>query len=241
MSHASPLAACLTGKASAAIRAFYARLPAMAPRERGEMLVGMGYNFEFYDALFALMAANIQLALDDSDYSRRHASMQELLRPFASEFGLEAGRPLAATHRALYADFYRSVAGRPFPERYPRDADNPWIAVSRRWARAMSGALARPGDAPGERAKFSAGYLWAVEHLSIAEMAAMRSAWALAGVRAAYLDSHCEIEGDHASWASRAADALAGASDPAVRLAVAAHEADLAGFYEEQLAVLAAR
>lgn len=236
----APLARCLTGRAVESLRAFYAELPSLPPAARGDMLVGMGYNFEFYDGLFALMAANVQLALDDSDYSRRYAAMQELLRPFASEFGLEAGRPLAKTHRELYAEFHRVVTGRSFPERYPADADNPWIAASRRWSRRMADALACPGAGASERARFSLGYHWAVEQLSIAEMSAMRDAWGKLGVKAAYLDSHCAVEADHASWAAKAAEAFADADDEVVRRAAAAHEADLAGFYEEQRAILAA-
>jgi hypothetical protein len=33
---------------------------------------GMGYNFEHHDALFATMIANLQMALDDCDYTARH-------------------------------------------------------------------------------------------------------------------------------------------------------------------------
>jgi hypothetical protein len=42
---------------------------------------GMGYNFEHYDALFATMIANLQMALDDCDYTARHRAVQFALLP----------------------------------------------------------------------------------------------------------------------------------------------------------------
>lgn len=227
----------LDGRGERAVQAFYAALPGLPAAGRPALLAGMGYNFECYDALFALMAANVQLSMDGGDYTPRHRAMQNLLLPFASEFGVEPGRPLARAHRELYADFYRRVAGAPLPERYGGD-ENPWLAVSRRWARRMSAALACPGMAPLDRAKFNLGYHWAVERLSIDEFAAMRAGWAACGVSAPYLDAHCAVEEEHGAAARAAVLAMAPADDPLVARAAAAHEDHLAGYYAELLALL---
>lgn len=224
-----------SGEADASIREFYALLPRVERASWPEMLLGLGYNFEAYDSLFALMCANVQTSLESTEYTRRHRCLQALLQPFASEYGLEAGRPLGRTHRALYAEFYQRACGRAWPERYPEDAGRPWLALARRWARAMESRLSVARD----RALYSAAYHWAVESLSIPEFESMRAAWNGLGVFAPYLDAHCAVEPEHADWATQAVLALAELSHPVVREAVAAHERDIAGFYREA-ALLAA-
>jgi hypothetical protein len=223
----------LTGCAVTSIHAFYHRALRRAPRAAWPaMMHGMGYNFEFYDALFALALANVQLSMVEGDYTPRQAAMQAALLPFCSEYGVELGRDLQRTHRSLYAAFYETATGLPMPERYPTGGDNPWLDVSRRWAERMRSRMATPGTAI-DRARYSLGYFWAIERLSIDELETMRLAWNGLGVNAAYLDAHCAVEGDHDAYATRALLAFACADEPIVREAVAAHEADLAGYYEE--------
>src|SRR5271155_3667965 len=123
----------LTGSAVLSIHAFYRALP-RAPRSAWPGLMhGMGYNFEFYDALFALALANVQLSMVEGDYTPRQAAMQAALLPFCSEYGLELRQDLQRTHRSLYTAFYETATGSSMPERYPAGADNPWLEVSRRW------------------------------------------------------------------------------------------------------------
>lgn len=228
----------LSGEAVEAIDAFYRNLPRIPRARWPEMIHGLGYNFEFYDALFAVMIANLQLSFEVGDYTARYRAMQHAILPFCSEFGLDLGRPLARTHRELYAEFYRAATGQEHPERYPAaDAGNPWLAASRRWAERMSRRVACPGEDALFRARFNVGYCWAVEHLSVAEFSAMRAAWNEAGVRAPYLDAHCEVEEAHDSYSSQALLAFAGVSDPAIISAVRTHEADLAGFYRDLRAI----
>ena len=222
----------LTGSASQAIENFYGAL-GRAPRATWPAIMhGMGYNFEFYDALFALALANVQLSMVEGEYTPRQAAMQAALLPFCSEYGVELGQELQRTHRSLYADFYETATGSPMPERYPPGADNPWLEVSRRWAERMRSRLAATGSAM-DRARYSLGYFWAIERLSIDELETMRTAWNGLGVNAAYLDAHCAVEGDHDAYATRALLAFASADEPAVCQAIRAHEADLAGYYDE--------
>lgn len=223
----------LGGEAGRAIRAFYEALPGVPRGDWAALMHGMGYNFEHYDALFATMIANLQMALDDCDYTARHHAVQLALLPFCSEYGIELKQDLQHNHRHLYADFYRAATGQALPERYPRDDRNPWLAASRRWAARMRDAIACPSAAETERARFNLGYYWAVEHLSIAELATMREAWNGLGVQAAYLDAHCAVEDDHNAYAARAVLAFTTADDPVVVRAIRAHEADLAGYYDE--------
>jgi hypothetical protein len=164
--------------------------------------------------------------------------MQAALLPFCSEFGIELGKELQRSHRRLYAELFESATGVRMPERYPRGDDNPWLATSRRWATRMRGRLDAPAGTV-ERARYSLGYLWAVERLSIHEFEMMREAWSGVGVKAAYLDAHCEVEGDHDTYATRALLAFATPGDAIVREAIRAHEADLGGYYEELGALLA--
>jgi hypothetical protein len=231
------LAQHLSGEAHRALRGFYAVLPSVPRDEWPALMHGMGYNFEHYDALFAVMIANLQMALDDCDYTARHRAVQLALLPFCSEYGIELNRDLQHNHRHLYAEFYRIATGQPLPERYPREDDNSWLAVSRRWAARMRDTIACRGAADAERARFNVGYCWAVEHLSIAEFALMRDAWNGLGVRAPYLDAHCAVEDDHNAYASRAVLAFTTADAPAVVEAIRAHEADLAGYYDELTAM----
>lgn len=220
------------------MRRFYDELP-LLPRQRWpEFLQGVGFNFEHYDALFALMAANVQLSVDALDYSARYRAMQALLQPFCSEFGIEAGRPLSRTHRELYAGFYEAATGAPLPERYARGDANAWLVASRRWAARMSRRLDRAAVSRRDLARYSVGYHWAVEHLSVCEFDLMRVAWAKLGVRADYLDAHCAVEDEHADWATRAVLALAAPGDPVIVRAVRDHEDDLRGFYEDITLIL---
>jgi len=215
---------------------YYQTLPSIARREWPALLTGMGYNFEFYDGMFALMAANVQLSMDGTDYRARFRAMQALLRPFCSEFGIEPERGLMKSHRELFGEFYRSATGEAMPERYPRSPLNPWLKISRRWARVMRRRLDCAGADGLDRAAFNIGYHWAVEHLSIEEFRLMRQAWESLGIRAAYLDAHCEVEEEHARCAVAAVTAaqhLGGGVGAAIRRAAEAHESDLAGYYAE--------
>ena len=221
-----------SGSAVESMRAFYRALPGQPRASWPRMMHGMGYNFEFYDALFALVLANVQLSFDEGDYTPRHEAMQAALLPFCSEFGIELGRELRRSHRRLYAQFFEAATGSVMPERYPRGDDNQWLAASRRWAERMRSRLATPGGSV-DCARYSLGYLWAVEHLSVHEFELMRGAWHAVGVEAPYLDAHCEVEGDHDTYATRALLAFGAPEDPLVREAIRAHEADLGGYYAE--------
>jgi hypothetical protein len=223
----------LRGDATRAIRTFYEVFPSVPRAEWPALMHGMGYNFEHYDALFAAMIANLQMALDDCDYTARHRAVQFALLPFCSEYGIELKRDLQHDHRELYAEFYRVATGHVLPERYPREDGNRWLAASRRWAARMRDAIACRGAGEAERARFNVAYCWAVEHLSITEFSLMRSAWNERGVHAGYLDAHCAVEDDHNAYAARAVLAFTTPTDPVVVQAIRAHEADLAGYYDE--------
>ena len=232
MAAAAAFEAHFTGEAVRAMRSFYAALPTVPRASWPEMMHGMGYNFEFYDALFALVLANVQLSLGDGDYTPRHEAMQAALLPFCSEFGIELGRGLQRSHRSLYAELFEVATGAVMPERYPSSGGNPWLESSRRWADCMRARLDGPGDSFA-RARYALGYLWAVEHLSVHEFSLMRGAWHALGVRAAYLDAHCAVEEDHDACATRAVLAFATPDDPLLASAVRAHEEDLGGYYRE--------
>jgi hypothetical protein len=223
----------LSGEAGRAIRDFYGVFPSVPRKEWPALMHGMGYNFEHYDALFAAMIANVQMALDDCDYTARHRAVQFALLPFCSEYGIELKQDLQHNHRYLYADFYRIATGQDLPERYPREDHNLWLAVSRRWASRMRDAIACRDATDAERARFNLGYCWAVEHLSIGEFSMMRDAWNGLGVQATYLDTHCAVEDDHNAYAARAVLAFTTAEDRMVARAIRTHEADLAGYYDE--------
>jgi hypothetical protein len=230
----------LFGTAVCAMTRFYAELPRVPRAAWPTLLHGMGYNFEFYDALFVLLVANVQLCLDEGDYTSRYRAMQHALLPFCSEFGIELGRELQHTHRQLYAEFYEIATGGKQPERYGSHAGNPWLATSRKWAGEMRRAAAAERGGALERARYSLGYFWAVERLSVDEFALMRDAWNAAGVRAPYLDTHCSVEDDHEAQSTRAVLAFGAADDPVVAEAIRAHEQHLAGYYEELTGLVAA-
>ncbi|HEY1691889.1 MAG TPA: hypothetical protein VGG39_06990 [Polyangiaceae bacterium] len=221
-----------TGSAVAAMKAFYTSMPGEPHAGWPRMMHGMGYNFEFYDALFALVLANVQLSFDEGDYTPRQEAMQAGLLPFCSEFGIELHRDLQRTHRALYAEFYRMATGTVMPERYPPGDANPWLATSRAWAMRMRERLAT-GSGALQRARHSLAYLWAVERLSVHEFELMRAAWHGLGVRAPYLEAHCAVEGDHDAYATRALLSFVAPDDSLVEAGVRAHEEDLAGYYRE--------
>lgn len=230
----------LSGGAANSMRAFYDRLASLAAARRPALLIGMGFNFEFYDALFPLMLANIQLSMDQGDYTARYRALQALLLPYCSEFGIEAGGALRKTHRQLYAEFFAQATGAPYPERYPAADTNPWLLVSLVWTRRMSEAVACPGASSLDRAKFNAGYFWAVEHLSVEEFRLLGEAWGRLGVRSDYLTAHDAVEADHDRWAAEGALLFSPAVDSAFLAGIKAHESHLEGYYRELLPVLEA-
>jgi hypothetical protein len=221
-----------TGDALRTMRSFYGALPTVPRASWPAMMHGMGYNFEFYDAIFAVVLAEVQLSLGEGDYTPRHQAMQAALLPFCSEFGIELRSDLQRSHRALYAEFFQVATGGVLPERYPRGDDNPWLASSRRWTARMRARLAGPGDSV-ERARYALGYLWAVEHLSVHEFDLMRDAWHGLGIHASYLEAHCAVEEDHDACATRAVLAFTTPDDPLLAAAMRAHEEDLGGYYRE--------
>lgn len=225
------------GSAVAAMSAFYVGLPAQPRSTWPRLMHGMGYNFEFYDALFPLVLANVQLSFDGGDYTPRYQAMQAALVPFCSEFGIELRQDLQRSHRSLYAEFFRVATGVDMPERYPPGDGNPWLTTSRRWAGRMRARLAAPIEAI-DLARYSLGYLWAVERLSVDEFDLMRSAWHGLGVKAAYLDAHCAVEEDHDAFATRALLAFVSPDEAIVRRAVRDHEEDLAGYYRDLAGLL---
>lgn len=226
-----PLESAIAGTAWSVMAQFYKLLPRIPRQEHPALLLGMGYNFEFYDGMFALIAGYVQMSMDEGDYTPRYRAMQALLQPFCSEYGIEPSRPIMKSHRQLYAEFYRSVAGEPLPERYPQDKANPWLNVSRQWTERMAQTLACPQGSSLDRAKFNLGYHWAVEYLSIEEFRLMRQAWGKLGIKASYLDAHCKVEEEHARRASEAVLALASPDDATIARAIKTHENDLTGYY----------
>jgi hypothetical protein len=227
------LTATLSGVSLTAIRSFCERLPDLPKPSYANALLGMGYQYESFDLLFAVIAANIQETHDESDYKARYQTMQNLLRPFASEYGIEPDRPLLNPHRKLFADFYRIATGKAWPSHYPANDDNPWLECGRRWANAMLSNLRRSDLGTFDRAKYNLGYHWAVEHLSVAEFGNLKVAWHAVDVDAAYLNAHCEVEEEHAGCAAAAIVSFASTNDPLVVRGVRDHEDDLANFYNE--------
>jgi hypothetical protein len=228
----------ISGDAERAMVAFYDCLPRVAREQWPQMLIGLGYNFEFYDGMFAVMIGHIQLCMDGSDYSRRASAVQNCLRPFCSEYGIEIGQPIAQTHRELYADFYSRVIGSAMPERYPQGDDNPWLGTARRWCAQMASSLAAPSLTSEERARFNMGYFWTVEHLSVPEFTLMRSAWRGMGFEAPYLDVHFSVEDDHDACSTNALFAFTEPDHPSVRAAIERHESEIAGFYRDLRALV---
>ena len=84
--------------------------------------------------------------------------------PYASEFGIEPGRPLGGTHRELYATLFSAVnGGRRWPSRYPAaDGAEPWLACGRHGADVMIERLRREDLDAMERARHNLGYHWAM-------------------------------------------------------------------------------
>jgi len=232
------LESSLRGEARREIERFYSVLPSVPMEVRRELLIGLGHDFESYDVLFAYIAAYVQDSMEETSYSRRYKWMQSLLRPYCSEFGIEAGRPLMRTHRELFAEFYRLAVGEGHPESYPSTGGGRFIAISRCWVGKMRASLACEGKSREERAHFALGYNWAVERLSIDEFDIMRGAWKELGVECAFLEAHCEVEEGHALWAREALRELDERSMRAVLVAVRRHESELAGFYRESRVVL---
>ncbi|MFO0757918.1 MAG: iron-containing redox enzyme family protein [Byssovorax sp.] len=237
MTETTQFEATFTGEATAAMERFYTALPSVPRAAWPAMMHGMGYNFEYYDALFALVLATVQLSLGEGDYTPRHMAMQAALLPFCSEFGIELGQPMQRSHRALYAELYQRANGEALPERYPRTDDNPWFAASRRWTAKMRARLEGGGDSV-ERARYALGYLWAIEHLSVQEFDRMREAWGKMGVSAPYLEAHCAVEEEHDAYATRAMLAFCKPDDPLLLAAMRAHEEDLGGYYRELCGLL---
>ncbi|UKO97707.1 hypothetical protein [Nostoc sp. UHCC 0870] len=198
----------------------------------GDLLIGIGYNFEHYDLMFSKMAFNLQNTFGDTAYSIRYKTMQYLLQPFCSEYGIEANRPLYQTHRELYANFYRELVGQDIPEMYPEESSNPWLQCSIRWAKIMYDALDAEGYSPNEKAIYNVAYHWAVEYLSITEFDLMRQGWQKLNISARYLDAHCAVEDEHGDYAEKAVFEISEPDNPIVVRAIQDHEEHLGGYYK---------
>lgn len=223
----------LSGTSEKAIGDFCAKLPSLPKSQYPDALLGMGHLYEAFDLMFAVIAANIQATHDESPYVARYVTMQNVLQPFASEYGIEPDRKLQKTHRELYADFYTSATGEPWPAKYPSESVTPWLACGRRWTRAMLDRLQGTGLSSVERARYNLGYHWAVEALSVNEFNQLIQVWRTLGFDAPYMSAHCEVEEDHASCAIGAVVSFSSTEDPLVVKGACDHEDDLAGFYQE--------
>lgn len=227
------LDSCLTGRARESIGRFCQSLPMLPKEKYPEALVGMGYQYESFDHMFALIACNIQATVDQSDYFSRYQAMQSVLRPFASEYAIEPERKLGKPHRHLYAEFYKQATGETFPSNYPPPASNPWIACGRRWGNAQITRLECKNLSSMDRAKYNLGYHWAVEYLSVNEFDQLQEAWGKLGIVTPYMQAHCDVEEEHAGCAISAVIYFCSIDDPLVRQGVLDHENDLAEFYAE--------
>lgn len=227
------LIASLTGTAEAAIKEFCMVVRELPERAYTEAMVGMGYQYESFDMMFALIAYNVQATHDESDYRDRYMTMQNVLQPFCSEYGIESGRPLGHPHRKLYRDFYESVTGKKWPSIYPPSSNDPWIGNGRFWAERMINNLKCHGMSIMDRAKYNLGYHWSVEYLSIGEFEQLRKGWLDAGFDGAYIQAHCDVEPEHASCATAAIAEFGIVDDALVRRGILDHEYDLVGFYTE--------
>lgn len=227
------LLASLSGNALECIKLFCQRLPDLPKASYARALLGMGYLYEAFDLMFATITSNIQATADLSDYQARYRTMQNVLRPFASEYGIEPDRPLMSPHRKLFADFYRVAAGEPWPAQYPANSDNPWLKCGRHWTDVMLSNLRRDDLGPLDTAKYDLGYHWSVEFLSIAEFDQLKDGWRSVGIDAPYMNAHCDVEPEHADCATTAVVAFGAIDDPLVHRGVRDHENDLAGFYTE--------
>lgn len=223
----------LSGKSTEAIRSFCACLPELPPTVYPEALLGMGHLYEAFDLMFAVIAESVQATHDQSPYAARYVTMQNVLRPFASEYGIEPDRPLQKTHRQLYSDFYSAATGVAWPSLYPADSESPWLACGRRWTETMVSRLQRDDLDANGRAAYNLGYHWAVEALSVNEFDQLTVAWRSLGFDAPYMNAHCEVEEEHAGCAIGAVISFASVDDPLVIQGARDHETDLAGFYEQ--------
>jgi len=221
------------GRSRAAIRGFCQRLPELPRAAYARALTGMGYLYEAFDLMFAIIATNIQATHDQSDYQARFNAMQNVLRPFASEFGIEPDRPLQRPHRKLYLDFYQAAAGQPWPSHYPADASNPWLKCGRYWTNVMIQRLQAKDLDAIQRARYDLGYHWSVEYLSVEEFDELRVGWKAVGIEAPYMNAHCDVEAEHADCATAAIVAFTSVDDPLVVQGIRDHEDDLEGFYME--------
>jgi hypothetical protein len=227
------LTASLTGTAELAIKKFCQTVPELPKQAYPEAMVGMGYQYESFDMMFALIAYHVQATHDESDYRDRFMTMQNVLQPFCSEYGIEAGRPLANPHRKLYLDFYESVTGKKWPSVYPPSSAGHWINNGRFWADRMINNLKCHGMTSMDRAKYNLGYHWSVEYLSIGEFEQLREGWRKAGFDGAYIQAHCDVEPEHANCATAAIAEFGIVDDALVRRGIRDHEYDLVGFYTE--------
>ena len=232
------MASFLSGRARAAVNAFCRRLPELPKEHCPDALLGMGYLCEYFDLLFAVIACNVQATQDESDYKARYRAVQNVLRPFASEFGIEPGRSLLAPHRQLFIKFYEQASGAQWPHHYPAASDNPWLERGRYWSNRMLSHLQRVDLGPMDKAKYNLGYHWAVEFVSIGEFDELTAAWHDLGVRCAYLDAHREVEPEHANCATAAITCFTRPDDPLVIEGIRDHEDDLAGFYTDFIGLL---
>jgi hypothetical protein len=223
----------LSGSSVEAVKEFCALLPDLPKEQYADTLVGMGYLYEAFDLMFAVISASIQATQDESDYTARYQTMQNVLQPFSSEFGIEPDRPLASPHRKLYSDFYTMATGEPWPSIYPNDPANPWMTCGRRWTAVMLGRLRDEPMSPMERARYNLGYHWAVEALSVSEFDHLVVAWSALGFDAPYMNAHCEVEEEHAACAIGAITTFTSVDDELVVRGAIDHEADLADFYRE--------
>lgn len=230
--HEQKLIGLLSGRSVDAIQRFCDHLPKLPTTSYGKALLGMGYVYESFDLMFASIATAVQETHDDSDYVARYKTMQNVLRPFASEYGIEPDRPLQHPHRKLFADFYHIATGADWPPHYS-DRENAWLACGRHWANVMLRNLRRPDLTHIQRAKYNLGYHWAVEFLSVSEFDRLKAGWRAIGIDAVYLNAHCAVEEEHAGCATDAIVAFTSTDDPLVTCGVRDHEDDLAGFYDD--------
>jgi len=230
----------LSGSSGVSIGRFCAHLPELPKPAYSDVLVGMGHLYEAFDLMFALIAASVQATHDQSPYDKRYVAMQNLLQPFASEYGIEPGRPLHSTHRELYADFYESATGQPWPLLYPIDSKSQWLSCGRRWTQTMIDRLQREDLDLVSRARYNLGYHWAVEALSVIEFEQLTAAWRSLGFDAPYMNAHNEVEEEHAGCAIGAVVAFSSTDDPLVVQGARDHELDLAGFYDQCTSLIAA-
>jgi len=227
------LLASVEGRSRAAIRSFCQHLPALPRSAYARALTGMGYLYEAFDLMFAIIATNIQATHDQSDYRARYLTMQNVLRPFASEFGIEPDRPLQRPHRKLYLDFYQAATGQPWPSHYPADSSNPWLKCGRHWTNMMIQNLQAKDLDAVQRARYDLGYHWSVEYLSVEEFDELRIGWHAVGIDAPYMNAHCDVESEHADCATGAITAFTSIDDPLVLKGLRDHEDDLEGFYQD--------